>query len=134
MRQWAKRCELDDAAARHFERAARALDAARAILLGPHVDFAAGRAYYAMLHTASALLVTEGIRRRKHSAVHAEFGRVFVVTGRIDRRFHRWLIEASVARIADDYGEQSPFTADEIAVLIRQAEEFLSEARRMLSD
>jgi uncharacterized protein (UPF0332 family) len=56
------------------DKAARAIHAAEVLLAASEVDFAAGRAYYAMFYAAEALLYERGLRSRKHSGVHSLFG------------------------------------------------------------
>lgn len=67
-----------------LEKASRAIRAAETLLREGDSDFAAGRAYYAMFYTASALLVARGLRFRKHSGVHAAYGAEFAKTAELD--------------------------------------------------
>jgi len=53
---------------------------AETLLRAGQAEFAAGRAYYAMLHVAQALLGQKGLHYRKHSGVHAAFGEHFART------------------------------------------------------
>jgi len=53
------------------------------------LEFAAGRAYYAMFHVAQALLREKGFHYRKHAGVHAAYGEHFAKTGVLDRKYHR---------------------------------------------
>jgi len=70
-------------------KAQEAIEAAELLLKGGKNDFAAGRAY-AMFYTAEALLFEEGLEYRKHSGVHAAFGKHFVKTALLDAKFHRY--------------------------------------------
>lgn len=87
-----------------LEKAARAIQAAEALLSRGDTDFSVGRSYYAMFYTATALLLEEGVSASKHSTVHALFGERFAKTARLDRKFHRWLLDAFDKRIESDYG------------------------------
>lgn len=54
-----------------------------------HLDFAAPRAYYGgCFYVAEALLLDEGSSFSRHGSLIGEYGRLFVKTGRLDRRFH----------------------------------------------
>lgn len=86
-----------------------------------------------MFYAASALLEAHGLRTRKHSGLHALFGEHFAKTGRIDPKFHRWLLEAFVMRLEGDYSFESGITAEDTATVIAQAREFLREAEILLS-
>jgi uncharacterized protein (UPF0332 family) len=115
-----------------LEKAARAIQAAEALLARGDADFAVGRSYYAMFYTATALLLEEGVSASKHSTVHALFGERFAKTGRLDRKFHRWLLDAFDKRLESDYGFGAMVAPSQAAMLIEQARGFLGEARRFL--
>ena len=115
-----------------MEKAARAVQAAKSLLRDGDADFAAGRAYYAMFYAAEALLNEKGLRFRKHGGVHAAFGEQFVITGLLDSKFHRWLLDAFDKRIQGDYGIEAVLTREDVAQTIEQADEFLREAQRHL--
>lgn len=116
-----------------LEKASRAIHAAETLLREGDADFAVGRAYYAMLYAAEALLNQQGLRFRKHSSVHSAFGERFIKTRLLDPKFHRSLIDAFDKRIQGDYGVDAVVTEEEAAQMIKQAREFLEETRRYLS-
>jgi len=67
-----------------LEKAERALHAAEVLMREGDAEFASGRAYYSMLHTAQAFLREEGYQYWKHSGVHSAFGQYFSKTGVMD--------------------------------------------------
>ncbi len=111
-----------------LDKAARAIKAAETLLKAGSVDFAAGRAYYAMFFIAEALLLEKGLSYSKHSAVHASFGKVFAKEGIIDKKFHRWLLDAFDQRIIGDYGVEAVITQMDVEQMIDHAKEFLTTA------
>ena len=115
-----------------LSKAERAIRAAETLVQADESDFAAGRAYYAMLYAAEALLFERGLHFRKHSAVHSALGEQLVRTGLLDARFHRWLLDAFDVRIQADYGVDALITADEAKAVIAQAREFVLEAARII--
>ncbi len=117
---------------RLLNKAERAIRAAEMLLRAEETDFAAGRAYYAMFYAAEALLFEGGLQFRKHSAVHSALGEHLVRGGVLDAQFHRWLLDAFDVRIQADYGVDAMITGDEASAVIRQAGEFVREARRIL--
>lgn len=123
---------MKEASRSFLEKAARSIHAAERLLESEDPEFAAGRAYYAMFYTAEALLYEEGLRFRKHGGVHGAFGERFAKTGKLDPKYHRWLLEAFNKRVAGDYGVETSITSEEVARIIEQAREFLQEARRYL--
>jgi uncharacterized protein (UPF0332 family) len=109
-------------------KASRAIDAARLLLQAGVVDFAAGRAYYAMFYVAER-------RFRKHSAVQAAYGDEFAKTALLDPQFHRWLldIDTSDKRIVGDYGVEATLIPDDVRTMLEHARAFLGAASHYLS-
>jgi uncharacterized protein (UPF0332 family) len=115
-----------------LEKAERALRAAEILMREGDAEFASGRAYYAMLHAAQALLRGKGFQYRKHAGVHSSFGKHFAKAGIINPKFHRWLLDAYDQRLHGDYEFEPAVDAETARTMIQQAREFLQEARRFL--
>ena len=111
-----------------FAKARRAIHAAEILVRGGEADSAAGRAYYAMFYTASALLAENDLESTKHSGVHALFGEHFAKPGRIDPKFHRFLLDAFDRRLQADYSFEAVITGEEVIAMIEHAREFLAHA------
>ncbi len=123
---------MKEVTAKFLDKAERAIHAAEKLRLGDDAEFAAGRAYYAMFYVASALLTEESFQFSKHSGVHAAFGLHFAKTGRMDAKFHRWLLAAYNKRVTDDYGVDIVLSGAEADEMIQQAWEFLQATRQFL--
>jgi len=109
------------------------LDAAESLLESGHLDFAAPRAYYGgCFYVAEALLLDEGSSFSRHGSLIGEYGRLFVKTGRLDRRFHRLLIRSFTARHAADYDTDFDLGHSEVRDLIEEGKDFLEAARDYL--
>jgi len=119
-------------AAKLLAKAARAIHAAQKLADGGDLDFAAGRAYYAMFYAAVALLIERELRFKKHSGVHAAFGEHFAKTGLLDPKFHRWLLDGFDMRLEGDYGFEATLAAQDVAEMLTRARQFLDETRRLL--
>ena len=115
-----------------LEKAERALKAAETLLRAGDAENAIGRAYYAMLHTAQAMLRERNLSYRKHSGVHAAYGQHFARTGVLDPKFHRWMLTAFNYRLKGDYDFDVAIDAETVETTIEQGREFLREARRYL--
>jgi uncharacterized protein (UPF0332 family) len=124
---------VNEASVAFLAKAGRAVAAAESLLREGHAEFASGRAYYAMFYVAEALLAEAGESFRKHSGVHAAFGRRFAQGGELDPKFHRWLLDAHDARLADDYGFDSTMTDEDVRTMLDRAAEFLAAASSWLS-
>ena len=85
-----------------------------------------------MFYVAEAMINEEGLRFRKHGAVHAAFGEHIAKSGRLDPKFHRWLLDAFDKRIQGDYGVEETVSASQVSQMIEQAREFLREATACL--
>lgn len=123
---------MRDEARKLLEKAGRALRATETLLRAGDHEFAAGRAYYAMLHAAQALLREHDLRYRKHAGVHGAFGEHFAKTGRLDPKYHRWLLDAFDDRLRGDYDIDLSFDREAVVKRIEQAREFLAVAREYL--
>jgi uncharacterized protein len=119
---------MKDDSRKLLDKAARAIRAARTLLDTAAAEFAAGRLYYAMFYVAEALLYEEGLSFSKHSAVHAAYGKEFAKAGRLDPKFHRWILDAFDIRLRTDYGFDAIVTDEDVGVLVDQAQEFLDAA------
>lgn len=106
--------------------------AVAAVLLSDHAAVAAGRAYYAMLYTAQALLAERGFQFKSHRGAHNLFARHFAQTGALDPKFHRWMTRAFRLRLEGDYAPTPDITREQAAEVVAQAREFLESARRFL--
>ena len=115
-----------------LHKASRAIRAAETLRQTEDLDFAAGRAYYAMFYAAEALLVERGLQFRRHGGVHAAFGEHFVKTGLLDTKLHRWLLDAFDRRILADYGVEAIPSDEDVAGLIEHAREFLEAVPNQL--
>ncbi len=114
-------------------KAERALRVAERLLKDGDLDFAAGRAYYAMFYAAEALLFEDGLTFSKHSGVHAAFGEHFAKVGRLDAKFHRYLLDAFAKRLQADYGLETALTSAEVEKLVAHGHEFLNAAQAFLT-
>ena len=124
---------MKEEARKLLEKAERAWHAAEVLASAGDAEFAAGRAYYAMLHTAQALLRQNDLRYRKHASVHAAYGEHFAKSGTLDPKFHRWMLAAFNQRIKGDYDVDSGIDMATATRTIEQAREFLATARQHLN-
>jgi uncharacterized protein (UPF0332 family) len=89
---------------------------------------AANRAYYAIFYAASAVLLTLGIERRRHSGVISAFREHFVRPGIIEAEFSGIYGESLVVREDADYAIEVTVGSDTVGPGLRQARRFV---RRM---
>jgi uncharacterized protein (UPF0332 family) len=123
----------DDDTLALIQKGKESLGAARELLQEGHADFAASRAYYAMFYVAQALLLDIGQSYSKHSMVIAAFGREYTKTGILDRRFHRWLIDAQDLRNIGDYGVNIHVPEEKAELVCTWAQELIGQAEAYLT-
>lgn len=85
-----------------------------------------------MFYAAQALLLEPGLSFSSHSAVIAAVGREFAKTAVVDRRLHRYLLDAQDMRYVGDYGIGPSITRQQLAEILANTEEFLMEVERAL--
>jgi uncharacterized protein (UPF0332 family) len=116
----------------YLEKAKKNIWASLDLIRNGHYEIAASRAYYAMFYTAEALLFEEGEEFSSHGAVHGAFGIRFAKTGRLDSKFHRYLIDAYRERQAADYDAPAEVGLEEAQALVDRAKEFLAAGETLL--
>ncbi|AJC71372.1 DNA-binding protein [Thermococcus guaymasensis DSM 11113] len=116
-----------------LRKAEKSLLAAKKLLEENLPEFAVSRAYYTMFYCVEAFLRTRGIEVSKHSSAIALFGRDFVKTGEVPRKYLTYVNLAFRARQVADYSFGLEVSEEEAAEEIRRAEEFLEFTRRYLS-
>ncbi len=117
-----------------LEKAASSRRAAALLAAQDYLDFAASRAYYALFYVAEALLLAEGLSFSSHAGVIAGFGKTFAKPGRLDPRFHRYLIDAQDIRNLGDYGVGTGVSREQLADLLAWSDEFLAAATAFLQE
>ena len=68
--------------------------------------FSAAQSYYTFFYLAQALLLSKNLTFSSHSAVIASYGKEFAKTDLLDRKFHRYMIDAQERRQVGHYGAQ----------------------------
>ena len=113
----------------------KAVDSVRAAELlarDGYYGFAVSRAYYAMFYIAEAMLLEHGLRFTSHAGVISAFGQRFSKTQRVPSEFHHYLLAAQDGRTEGDYDIHPKLTADDAALAIGRAHEFIKHAQRTL--
>lgn len=116
----------------HLIRAAELIEVARENLDHEHPADSASRSYYAMFHSATAILGTLGIERSSHHGLWGAFGEHIAAKDRMDRKFHRMGLFAFGVRAPSDYLPAPETTAKDAEQLIADALEFLAAAKKFV--
>ena len=116
-----------------LDKAEESLSAAVVLYEQGFSGFSASRSYYAMFYVAEGLLASIGQSYSSHGGVIGSFGREFAKTGKLDSKFHRWLIDAQDVRNVGDYGVGIEISPGQAKELIEQARELILAGRNCLS-
>ena len=120
-------------AAAEVDRAGECLEEARALLSAGLPYGVASRAYYAVFHGARALLFSVGLEPKSHRAAVSMLGEHFIKRGLLSAAMGRLVARMQRDREDADYMTGAVFSLDQGRDLVTQAEQFLHEARRLLS-
>jgi len=115
-----------------LEKARDSLAAAKILLDEEYYGFAASRAYYSMFYVVEALMASLGKSYSSHSALQSAFGAEFAKTGKLDPKYHRWLIDSQDLRNTGDYGIGATLSRLQIEEMCSWAEEFIRVADKYL--
>lgn len=115
-----------------LERGNESLKSAEVLLREELFDESVSSAYYAMFHSAKALLLTIGEEPSTHQGVITLLGLHFIKPGIIEEEFNDLFIEAKDDREDSDYDITRKFTKSEAEERISSAQEFISKIKGFL--
>lgn len=115
-----------------FAKAKQSIEAAELLYKDGYWDFSASRSYYAMFYSLEALFLFRDISFSKHSAVISAFGKEFIKTGILDKKFHKYVLEAFDIRNIGDYGVMNSVFEEQAKELIANSKELLEEIQQFV--
>ena len=115
-----------------LSRAEETLDDAKANLEQERYESAANRAYYAAFQALRAVLSLDGIDRKSHSGVIAEFRRLYVKTGFFQSSISKTIDDLSHARNLSDYNDFYRTERDTAVKLVQGAETVVNTVKTYL--
>lgn len=86
--------------------------------------------YYSMYHTTRALLFSQDYREKSHYCLYVALKALFVESGELEIEFAEAFYHAMILRENADY--KSKFSKTGATVVLKRAEEFLNEAKKIL--
>lgn len=98
-----------------------------------HWNLVANRLYYAVFHTATALLIDKGLSSKTHNGVICLLGQEFVMKGLLTKEDARLASRLLNMRQAGDYDDLFDWTEDEVAPLFPRTEMLLEKMKRLIS-
>ena len=119
-------------AQRELETAKEDLKTAQQSLKRRNNKWATIQAYYAMFHTARALLYSEGYREKSHYCLIVAMRAIFVDQGLLDVRWVEAFHTAKVLRENADY--ENEFSKQSASGLVEKAEDLFTRAQEILGN
>ena len=117
-----------------LEMAEERLHSSKVLLEAGSYKDSIGRSYYAMFTAVRALLAMEGQDFSKHAGVIAYFQKEFVKTGKVDRKYSKYISQAFQIRNNTDYADFSIVSAQDAKEQYEKAKEFLKVIVKYLSE
>ena len=93
-----------------------------------------GRSYYAMFTAVRALLAMDGQDFSKHAGVIAYFQKEYIKTGKIEKKYSKYISQAFQIRNNTDYGDFFVVSKQDAQEQYEKAEEFLGVIETYLSN
>ena len=116
-----------------FEHAEECAHAAEALYRADDLRGAANRSYYAVFHAMRAVLALDGIDRKHHSAIIAEFRLRYIKSNVFDRSWSDVIQLQSEYRTSSDYNDFFIISREEVETQIQDAVGFLDAVRDYLN-
>jgi uncharacterized protein len=91
-----------------------------------------GRSYYAMFTSVRALLAVDGLDFSKHAGVISYFQREYIKTGKLDKKFSKYISQSFQIRNNTDYADFFMVSQQDAKEQYERAEEFIEEIETYL--
>lgn len=117
-----------------LEMAEERLHSSKVLLEAGSYKDSIGRSYYAMFTAIRALLAMEGQDFSKHAGVIAYFQKEFVKTGKVDRKYSKYISQAFQIRNNTDYADFFIVSAQDAKEQYEKGKEFLKVIVKYLSE
>lgn len=115
-----------------MEKAWEKLSSARDLLQSQHYEDTISRAYYAVYHAASAVLLTEGVQAKTHKGLVSLFGLLLIKTEKIEKEYGRYLSNLKDDRETCDYELFSSVEKEDAEQAIQEADRFVGRIQTYL--
>ena len=121
-----------DLAVYRLEKSQSCLNEAKLLLKNDCFMAAANRAYYAIFHSARAVLAIDGEDRKRHSGVIAYFREHYIKSGVFDKIYSYILQKAFERRQQADYEDFYILSKEEAVQQLENGERFLTEIKKYI--
>ena len=117
-----------------MKKAERSLKAAKKLIEEKLTDDAISRAYYAVFHSARAVLKTKGVDTKTHQGLITQFALHLVKPGLLETEYGDILRQGKEDRETGDYEPFVTFDLEEAEKRVKDAERFIIRVLKYLKD
>ena len=115
-----------------LESAGERLESAKVLLDSGNYKDSIGRSYYVMFTAVRALLAKDSVDYSKHAGVISYFQKEYIKTGKLDKKYSKYLSQAFQIRNNTDYQDFFVVSQKDAQEQYEKAEEFLKAIREYL--
>jgi len=115
-----------------MKRAHEAIDEAKMLFDGGHINSYVSRLYYACFYAVSALLLTKNFSTSKHGYLRSLMHRELVKTGLIPKELGGHFDILFDSRLKGDYADFATFDADDVSGWLEGTQQFVDHAERLI--
>lgn len=94
----------------------------------------ANRIYYACFYAVSAALLSANIEAKTHTGIRNQFGKQFIQTNLLNKKFGRFYTEIFDYRHNADYDDYVDLEISQVRKILKEAKELVSEIEKLLSE
>lgn len=113
-------------------RAELELQAAKSMLAENNYFKALSSSYYAMFHAARAICAIDDFDSKKHSGIISFFDKHYIATGKMDKKYSRYLHAAFKIRQDSDYEDFYVATREDAEQQVEHAVEFIADVKEFM--
>lgn len=117
-----------------LEKALNCLEAAKLMFSNKYYSDSANRSYYAIFHSARAVMALDGEDRKRHSGVIAYFQEHYVRTKIFDKEFSKIIQDAFEIRQDSDYEDFFVVSHNDVKEQLKDAERFYNEVKSYIDN
>jgi len=114
-----------------FEIARERTESAEVLLKKKLYRDSISRSYYALFDVVSALLAEKGQIAKTHAGLISLFGKYYIKTNIIPKKYGQWLTQLAEERQKADYERLAKFTQRDAKKAISEVKEFLKEIQKI---
>ncbi len=113
-----------------IDSAYKTFEAAKVLAENNYWNSAVNRLYYSVFYAVNAILVSNEIQTKSHSATKSQFSVYFIKTGKLNKKYGKLLSQLFDWRQRGDYGNVFEYEEKDVMPLFDQVNEMISEIEK----